>query len=67
MKKRLKHAEDVTVGDTIKITGHIWEVDEVNVNTDTHGFVELQLWAWAAPRKRVILRFNDRKFPVTVR
>ena len=67
MKKRLKYAEDVTVGDTIKIAGYIWEVDEVIVNNDAHGFVELRLWAWASPRKHVALRFTDRKFPVTVR
>lgn len=67
MKKRLKHAEDITIGDCIKVTGYIWEVDDVIVNNVGEGFVEVQLWNWASPRKRCTLRFNDRKFPVTVR
>lgn len=66
MKKRLKAAEDITIGDCIKITGYIWEVDSITTSS-VDGSISLDLWLWASPRKRMSLTFYDRKFPVTVR
>ena len=64
MKKRLKKAKDITVGDTIKISGYTYEVDSVDI---TPTGVHLILWPWASPRKRLELHFSDKTFPVTVR
>lgn len=64
MKKRVKAAKDLTVGDTFKIAGLIWEVDDVAV-IDDH--VDVHLWCWGSPRKVVRLTFLDATFPVTIR
>jgi hypothetical protein len=64
MKKHLKAAKDLSIGDTIRITGYTWEVDEFFVTPD---WVEVFLWCWASPRKRISMRFMDKNFPVTVR
>jgi hypothetical protein len=67
MKKRLKHAKDLSIGDQLKFTGYIWEIDDVVIDNDKNGSVEVQAWLWASPRKRITLKFSDKNFPVTVR
>ena len=65
MKKRIKAVKDLTPGDTIKITGYSFEVEDDVIVTGTQ--VSVSLWCWASPRKRITMVWNDPQFPVTVR
>lgn len=67
MKKRLKHAKDLNIGDTIRISGYVWEIDDVVIDNAKNGSVTVEAWLWASPRKRITLTFSDKNFPVTVR
>ena len=64
MKKRLKYAKDLTIGDVIKITGYRFEVHDIIVSDDG---VTVRLWCWARSTKTIHMTFSDPCFPVTVR
>ena len=64
MKKTLKYAKDVTVGDLIKITGYSFEVTRTVV---IDSGVKMELYCWARPAKTAEIYFSDPTFPVTVR
>lgn len=67
MKKRLKHAYDLSIGDTIRVSGYVYEIDDVVIDNAKNGSVTVQAWLWARSSKRITLTFSDKNFPVTVR